>query len=119
METPFLSSFRPSGFKSVVRFSPKNLVPEIINWLALVVRNCTAVRHVFLNCVSCLTDIEPSSMLINTECIEFSIYLLICIHVSPAMVEVTMIVSGGDMVKAFWDKFLHSQECSIGKLTET
>ena len=78
-----------------------------------------AVRHVFLNCISCLTDIEPSFMLINTECIEFSIYLLVCIHVSPAMVEVTMIVRVGDMVKAFWNKFLHSWECSIGKLMET
>jgi hypothetical protein len=41
MKTPFLGSFCPFGFRSVVRFSPKNLVPEIINWLALVVRNCT------------------------------------------------------------------------------
>ena len=40
MKTLFLSSFCPSGFRSVIRFSPKNLVPEIINWLALVVRNC-------------------------------------------------------------------------------
>ena len=71
----------------------------------------------FLNRISCLTDIEPSSMLINIGCIEFSIYLLVCIHVS-AMVEVTMNVSGGD-IKAFWNKFLRSWECSIGKLTET
>ena len=47
-------------------------------------------------------------MLINTECIKFPNYLLVCIHVSPAMVEVTMIVSSGDMVKAFWNKFLCS-----------
>jgi hypothetical protein len=31
MKAPFLSSFCPSGFRSVVRFSLKNLVPEIIN----------------------------------------------------------------------------------------
>ena len=79
----------------------------------------TAVRRVFLNCISCLMDIEPSSMLINTECTEFSIYLLVCIHVSPAMVEVTMIVHRGDMVKAFWNEFLRNWVCSIGKLTET
>ena len=40
MKTPFLSSFCLSGFRSAVRFSPKNLVPEILNWLALVVCNC-------------------------------------------------------------------------------
>ena len=41
MEPTFLSSFWLSGFRSVIRFLPKNLVPEIINWLALVVHNCT------------------------------------------------------------------------------
>ena len=40
MKTLFLSSFCPSGFRSVVRFLPKNLVLEIINLLPLFVRNC-------------------------------------------------------------------------------
>ena len=49
MKTPFLSSFCPSGFRSVVRFSPKNLVPEILNLLTLVVRNCTSGPGLFIN----------------------------------------------------------------------
>jgi len=40
MKIPFLSSFRSSEFRSVVRFSLKNLVPKIFNLLALSVRNC-------------------------------------------------------------------------------
>ena len=32
---------------------------------------------------------------------------------------VTTNVSSGDMIKAFWNEFLRSWECSIGKLTET
>ena len=41
MKTPFLSSFCLSDFRTVIRFLPKNLVPEILNLLTLVVRNCT------------------------------------------------------------------------------
>ena len=41
MKTPFLSSFCLSNFRNVIRFPPKNLVPEILNLLTLVVRNCT------------------------------------------------------------------------------
>ena len=42
MKTPFLSSFCLSDFRTVIRFPPKNLVPEILKLLTLVVRNC---RH--------------------------------------------------------------------------
>ena len=38
-QTSVSSPFCLSGVRSVIRFSPKNLVPEIINWLALVVCN--------------------------------------------------------------------------------
>ena len=62
MKTPFLSSFCPSGFRSVVRFSPKILVPEIINWLALVVRNCIFNGHAIgCNAVSWAPAILPGS----------------------------------------------------------
>ena len=40
MKTPFLSSFCLSNFRTVIRFPPKNLVPEILKLLTLVVRNC-------------------------------------------------------------------------------
>ena len=45
MKTPFLSSFCLSDFRTVIRFPPKNLVPEILKLLTLVVRNCTASRR--------------------------------------------------------------------------
>ena len=41
MKTPFLSSFCQSDFRTVLRFPPKNLVPEMLNLLTLVVRNCS------------------------------------------------------------------------------
>ena len=40
MKTSFLSSLCLSDFRTVIRFPPKNLVPEILNLLTLVVRNC-------------------------------------------------------------------------------
>ena len=43
MKTPFLSSFCLSNFRTVLRFPPKNLVPEILNLLTLVVCNCRLV----------------------------------------------------------------------------
>ena len=74
-----------------------------------------AVRHVFLNRISCLMDIEPLSTLINIE--MYRVFnLLTCMH--PAMAEVTTNGSSGEMVKAFWNEFLWNWECPIGKLTE-
>ena len=47
MKTPFLSSFCLSDFRTVIRFLPKNLVPEILNLLTLVVCNCTSAKPDF------------------------------------------------------------------------
>jgi hypothetical protein len=40
MKRPVLSSFCLYSFRSVIRFPSKILVPEILNLLTLVVRNC-------------------------------------------------------------------------------
>ena len=50
MKTPFLSSFCLSDFRTVLRFPPKNLVPEILNLLTLVVRNCTGGKKRYEAC---------------------------------------------------------------------
>ena len=41
IKTLFLASIWPSGSKSVVSFRQKTRVPEIINWMSLIVRNCS------------------------------------------------------------------------------
>ena len=70
----------------------------------------TVVPRVFLNCITCLTDIEPSSTLINIE-MYWVFNLLTCMNPCiPSNGESN--VSSGDMVKAFWNEFLHSWECS-------
>ena len=61
MKTPFLSSFCLSDLRTVHRFPPKNLVPEILNLLTLVVHNCTLeICCLLTQCVAYLSDVLPS-----------------------------------------------------------
>src|SRR6266700_4329439 len=62
MKTPFLSSFNLSGFRSAIRFSPKNLVPEIFNLSTLVVHNCTAITVYTALCALLLYYFDQLSM---------------------------------------------------------
>ena len=74
MKTPFLSSFCLSDLRTVHRFPPKNLVPEILNLLTLVVHNCTLeICCLLTQCVAYLSDVLPSRF---GECDDVGMYAL-------------------------------------------